>query len=136
MNKTQKFIILLLSICLMSQVWAVTGTYVDVTPENTVALDGTDPWYGPNAGAGVWRQRAFGNENTIYEGQGANGADLKTTITGLTPGQTYDIYGVYWSKSLNENWGMLAGWRPDSEQAVWYNFENGTETGPIILESI
>jgi len=136
MNKTQKFMILLLSICLMSHVWAVTGTYVDVTPENTVALDGTDPWYGPNAGAGVWRQRAFGNEDTIYEGQGANGADLKTTITGLTPGHTYDIYGIYWSKSLGENWGLLTGWRPDSEQAVWYNFENGTQTGPIILGNI
>ena len=137
MNKRVTLMALLLSISLISHVSAVTGTYVDVTPFNTVAVDGTDPWYySTDAVAGLWQQRGFGNEDTIYQGQGANGGDLKTTITGLTPGQTYDIYGVYWSKSLNENWGLLTGWRPDSAYATWYNWENGTETGSIILESI
>jgi hypothetical protein len=128
---------LLLSISLISHVSAVTGTYVDVTPFNTVAVDGTDPWYySTTAVAGLWQQRGFGNEDTIYQGQNASGSDLKTTITGLTPGQTYDIYGIYWSKSIAENWGLLAGWLPDSAYATWYNWENGTETGSIILESI
>lgn len=136
MNKTLKFMTWLLIICLTSQTWAVTGTYVDVTPLNTAAVDGTDPWYSTTSVAGLWYQRAFGNEDTIYQGSGANGGDLKTTISGLTPGQVYDIYGIYWSKSVGENWGMLPGLDPNRDSATWYNFENGTQTGPIILESI
>lgn len=135
MNKTVTFMTLLLSISLISQAWAVTGTYVDVTPLNTVAVDGK-PWYSTVATAGLWQERAFGNVNpitgskTIYQGQGANGRDLKTTISGLIPGHVYDIYAIYWTKSLTENWGMLPGLDPNRDNATWYNFENGTKTGP------
>lgn len=131
MNKTVTFMALLLSISLISQVSAVTGTYVDVTPLNTVAVDG-NPWYsaGTAQAAGLWLQRAFGNAKTIYQGVGANGRDLKTTLSDLIPGQVYDIYAIYWTKTLTENWGMLPGLDPNRANATWYNFENGTKTGP------
>ncbi len=136
MNKRVTLMALLLSISLISRVSAVTGTYVDLTPFNTVAVDGADPWYNADGSGGLWRQRAFGNEDSIYQGQGANGSDLKTTISDLIPGQVYDIYAIYWSKDIGENWGMLPGLDPNRAYATWYNWENGTETGPIILESI
>ena len=137
MNKRVTLMALLLSISLISQVSAVTGTYAEVTPFNTVAVDGTEPWYySTDAVAGLWQQRGFGNEDTIYQGSGANGSDLKTTISDLIPGQAYDIYAIYWSKSIGENWGVLPGLDPNRANATWYNFENGIETGPIILGSI
>jgi hypothetical protein len=136
MNKRVTLMALLLSISLISHVSAVTGTYVDLTPFNTVAVDGADPWYNADGSGGLWRQRAFGNEDSIYQGQGANGGDLRTTISDLIPGQVYDIYAIYWSKSIGENWGILPGLDPNRAYATWYDWENGTETGPIILESI
>ncbi len=78
---------LLLSISLMSYVSAVTGTYVEVTPFNTVTVDGTEPWNSTDSVAGLWRQKGFGNESTIYQGQDVNGSDLKTTISDLIPVQ-------------------------------------------------
>ena len=135
MNKRVTLMALLLSISLISQVSAVTGTYVEVTPFNTVAVDGTEPWYDTTGAGGLWRQRAFGNESSIYEGN-PDDKNLKTTISGFIPGQVYDIYAIYWSKSIAENWGIFTGLDPNSANATWYNWENGTETGPIILESI
>lgn len=129
MYKTLNFMTLLLSISMTSQAWAVTGTYVDVTPLNTVAVNGTSPWYSTTAVAGLWQQRAFCNNGTVYQGGQNTAMDLKTTIAGLVPGQVYDIYAIYWSKSLTENWGMLAGVDPNRANAVWYNFENGAQTG-------
>jgi len=92
---------------------AVTGTYVDISPSNTVAVNGADPWYATASTAGLWQERGFCNMGTVYQGQNANGMDLKTTISDLIPGQVYDIYSVYWSKSIGENWGMLAGVDPN-----------------------
>jgi len=136
MSKKLTFIALLWSIGLITQAWGVTGTYVDISPSNTVAVDGTDPWFSPTAGGGLWQERGFCNMGTVYQGQGGNGMDLKTTISDLAPGQVYDIYAVYWSKSIGENWGMLAGVDPNSANATWYNFENGTLTGPVQLDTI
>jgi len=136
MNKKLTFIALLWSVGLMGQASAVTGTYVDISPSNTVAVNGADPWYATASTAGLWQERGFCNMGTVYQGQNANGMDLKTTISDLIPGQVYDIYSVYWSKSIGENWGMLAGVDPNRANATWYNFENGTPTGPIELGSI
>ncbi len=130
MNKKRTFVTLLWSIGWIGQAWGVTGTYVDIAPANTVAVNGTSPWCNTAATAGLWQQRAFCNKGTIYQGQSANGMDLKTTISGLVPGQVYDIYAIYWTKSIGENWGMLAGVDPNRANATWYNFENGTKTGP------
>ncbi len=129
MDKKLIFIALWFSTSLMSQALGVTGTYVDISPANTVAVDGTDPWYSTAAVTGLWQQRAFCNEGTIYQGGNNAAVDLKTTISGLEPGQVYGIYSVYWTKSVGENWGMLAGVDPNRASAVWYNFENGTKTG-------
>ncbi len=134
MDKKLTFIVLLWSIGLISQAFGVTGTYVDISPSNTVAVNGTDPWYSTAAVTGLWQQRAFCNEGTIYQGGNNAAMDLKTTISGLEPGQVYDIYSVYWTKSIGENWGMLAGVDPNSARAVWYNFENGTKTGPTEVD--
>jgi hypothetical protein len=130
MNQKLAGIMLLCSLVWVGPAWAITGTYVDISPANTVAVNGTAPWCSTAAVAGLWQQRAFCNKGTVYQGQGANGMDLKTTIGGLVPGQVYDIYAIYWTKSIGENWGMLAGVDPNRAYATWYNFENGTKTGP------
>jgi len=129
MKKKLIWIALLGSLGLIGQAAGVTGTYVDISPANTVAVNGTSPWCSTAAVAGLWQQRAFCNKGTVYQGSGANGMDLKTTISGLVPGQVYDIRAVYWTKSIGENWGMLSGVDPNRASATWYNFENGTKTG-------
>lgn len=130
MDKKLTCIALLCIASLAGQALGVTGTYVDISPANTVAVNGTDPWFSTAAVAGLWQQRAFCNAGTVYQGGNNAAMDLRTTISGLTPGQVYDVYSVYWSKSVGENWGMLGGLDPNRALAVWYNFENGTKTGP------
>ena len=132
MNRRMALIALLLSISLISQVSAVTGTYVDVTPSNTVAVDDTDPWYSiDDRVEGFWRQRDMGDKPPIYEIYNITAPDLKTTISDLIPGQVYDIYVIYWSQV--QPWGVLTGLDPNGARATWYNFETGTETGPTCL---
>ena len=94
---------------------------VPVTEENTLALDETSTWYSTGSAAeGKWFQRTFNNSN-IYEIQsntGSNsGCDLKTTISGLEPGQNYAISAVCGFRD-NEAWQVLSGLTPNKVDAV------------------
>ncbi len=100
------------------------GVFVDIDATNTVAVGGTpSPFFTDSAtDAGftsgrLWRRRTgFGFDATghreIYE-KDANGgigdaAALVTTVTGLTPGQSYGIYVAYLSVA-SESWQVKAG---------------------------
>ncbi len=67
-----------------------------------------------NSGAAVaddllWGYRAFGANNTLFEsGITEDSPTLNQTLTGLTPGKSYDLYGVFWTDK-DENWTMQAG---------------------------
>ena len=97
------------------------GTHVHVTPDNTVAVDGTSPWYcTDSAAAGKWFQRSF-NNTKIYEVMspaGANsGCELKTTLSKLKPGQNYAIRVVSGLRD-GEGWQVLCGLTADKADAV------------------
>jgi hypothetical protein len=106
---------LALTVCVSAAV--AQTTYVDATETpggNTTRLDGTD-FTSPgdvNQNDGLWRKRAFGNNDTIFEanaaaGTGENAHMLRTTITGLVPNAQYNIYGYFWSNPV-ENWRLKA----------------------------
>src|SRR4051812_19805594 len=84
---------------------AVGLVYVDADPlgGNIVPLAAFES---PRAdGSNLWGSRAdFGSNSTVYEsGVTENSPELTQTITNLTPGNSYDVYGVYWSDQ-DENW--------------------------------
>lgn len=111
-------------------------TYVDSTPTsggNTTRLDGSN-WV-PQAVSNIdhlWRTRGagFGNGDTIAEAN-ANGAEnahmLVTTISGLTVGVQYNIFGYFWSQvaSTTQDWKLKATIDPSAIQT------NGT---PSLLD--
>ena len=105
------------------------GVFVDIDATNTVAAAGTPaPFYtDSNTDAGftsgpLWRRRtgfgfAAGGAREIYE-KDANGgvgdaAILRTTVTGLTPGQTYGVYVAFISVA-SESWRVKAGLASDT----------------------
>ncbi|MBX3425545.1 MAG: autotransporter-associated beta strand repeat-containing protein [Pirellulales bacterium] len=59
-----------------------------------------------------WQLRtALGNNGTIYQGGSddpASAPELKSTITGLTPGATYTVYANYWD-ATGSQWQIRAG---------------------------
>lgn len=97
--------------------------YFDAVPTNT-ALVGTTGVAWTNRGAGTFGlNNADGIVDTTaplyYEASGNAGAQdtktLKTTVSGLTPGQTYDFYVHFWGKnSAGEDWPIRAGLAQDS----------------------
>ena len=86
--------------------------YVDATHGvggNTTLASGSTftPTTNPN-----WQIRStFGNGGVVYQG-GADSptaaAELKTTISGLTPGRGYQVYVNYWD-ATGSAWRILAG---------------------------
>ncbi len=64
-----------------------------------------------------WEERTpFGSSGNIFESGGEtpgfdeNAPALRTTITGLTPGQQYQVYAFFWEPtSTNEDWNLRAG---------------------------
>ena len=58
----------------------------------------------------LWGGRTgFGASSTIFEsGLVEDSPELTQTISGLTPGNSYDVYGVYWTDQ-DENWSVRAG---------------------------
>lgn len=84
---------------------------------NTVrASDGSAAawWTSATAEDGLWALRPdFANGGTVYESSGTgSGAEdssmLRTTLSGLVPGGTYQVEVVYWS-SNSQNWAIRAG---------------------------
>ncbi len=90
-------------------------TYVDATEGtggNTTLINGAV--FNSTAAAandGLWRGRAFGNGATIFEADAVDPDNedahmLLTTLTGLTPGASYDVYGYFWRDP--SNWRLKA----------------------------
>lgn len=100
------------------QVSAGLITYVDASTGNTTLAAGgaftptTTPAGGVN-GDDNWSVRAFGNGGGVFtsndSGAGVNAEDapgLATTITGLSPGLKYNVFGYFWDGS--GNWRLKA----------------------------
>ncbi len=101
-----------------SQASAAPITYVDASTANTTLATGgaftptTTPAGGVN-GDDNWSVRAFGNGTNVFtsndSGAGVNAENapgLATTITGLTPGVQYNVFGYFWDGS--GNWRLKA----------------------------
>jgi hypothetical protein len=77
---------------------------LNVTPQTAfgTAPNGTDNAWGKRidfgAGATVWE--AANSEDVVSE--------ITQTISGLTPGNSYDVYAVYWTDN-DENWTIRSG---------------------------
>ena len=89
--------------------------YVDATSGpggNTTLADGSvfsPPLNGTTGADNLWEERtALGSGGNIFEAGGEvaeNAPELKTTISGLTPGASYPIYLYFWDSD-----DALAGW--------------------------
>jgi hypothetical protein len=68
-----------------------------------------------SADATAWLLRTgLGNQGTVIQGGAASPATLptlRTTISGLTPGQQYQVYANYWDAD-GSTWRILAGATP------------------------
>jgi hypothetical protein len=85
---------------------------------NTTLADGspfTPPLNGTTGLDNNWEQRTtFGSGGNIFEAGGETAAEdapeLRTTISGLTPGGVYQVYGLFWDPtSTAEDWSLRAG---------------------------
>lgn len=90
-------------------------TYVDATDTssgNTTLSDGTPFDANDGTGGTTWRQRdnvAFGSGGTVFEGVEPS-PTIVTTLTGLTPGTSYEIVVHFWDPDSDvEDWNIQAG---------------------------
>jgi hypothetical protein len=94
-------------------------TYVDAVDGvggNTTLANGSPLL--ADSGATTWLKRVnatFGSSGTIFEGI-APSPEIKTSLTGLTPGQSYRIYVHFVEKtgSTTEKWNVRAGFASGS----------------------
>jgi hypothetical protein len=99
--------------------FAVGLTYVDANANpfgGDINLAGDAFALSSNAVDQHWGLRAFGAGGSIYESGGAGAEDapeITQTVTGLTPGTSYDMYAVFWSSDASAaNWMQRAGVAP------------------------
>jgi hypothetical protein len=95
--------------------------YLDATSGvsgNTTLADGSlfsPPLNGTTGTDNNWEQRTvFGSSGNIFESGGENvtenAPELRTLITGLTPGEAYSVYVNFWDPtSATEDWNVRAG---------------------------
>jgi len=122
-----------------------TPTYVDATPANTTLADGTplslqttvnsdDPpeFYLQRGDAEVannhWQIRTgFGNGGGIFASHANSDSPmLRTTISGLTANETYEIAVCFWVAGNgtpvgNQEWDIRAGLSPDALTNIRHN---------------
>ncbi len=90
--------------------------YVDATDGpagNTTLADGSVfNATATNDGSNNWWLRndpAFGSHGNIFQGTDPS-PEIRTTLTGLAPGQTYRVFAHFWDPgSTTENWNIRAG---------------------------
>lgn len=89
---------------------------------NTVQVSDGSPtdWFAVGSTAdNRWGLRTdFGNEGSVFECSASTTVledcpPIQTTISGLTPGQSYPVYVHYWSRNTRE-WAVRAGLSSDS----------------------
>lgn len=116
-------------------------TYLDASAANTALADGTP--HTPTATTinddDEWSLRTvFGNAGTVYTANdnsvspGENAPMLRTTISGLAIGETYDIYVYFWgagddNPTGNSLWDIQAGLSDSS--LSFYDTQNSTNLG-------
>lgn len=95
--------------------------YVDATAGsagNTTLADGSafnPPLNGTTGTDNNWEQRTtFGSGGNIFESSGEVSSEdapqLRTTVSGLIPGQAYNVYAMFWDpSSTTEDWNLRAG---------------------------
>jgi hypothetical protein len=95
-------------------------TYLDAIDDvggNTTLSDGSTLFANDTTGATTWRQRdnaAFGSSATVFEGVDPS-PEIRTTISGLTPGGQYGVYVHFWDPQSNvEDWNVRAGFSSGS----------------------
>ncbi|MCC7475814.1 MAG: PEP-CTERM sorting domain-containing protein [Pirellulales bacterium] len=91
--------------------FAVGLVYVDADPILPNIAPGAAFVSSTSSTDNLWAARTgYGAAQTIFESidMTEDAPELVQTISGLTPGNTYDVYGVYWSDE-DENWSLNAG---------------------------
>lgn len=110
--------------------------YVDAGSSNTIAANGTSPWYSSTGSGVLWKYRAgsgLGNSDTVYEGWGDE-LLLVTTVSNLTPQKMYEIYIVFWDDTQSGTWGIQAGLSADS--LLYYEKSTASKTGGTLSNLI
>jgi hypothetical protein len=112
-------------------------TYVDATSGaggNTTLADGstfTPPLNGTTGVDNNWEQRTtFGSGGNIYESGGEqieDAPELRTRLSGLTPGVQYTIYINFWDPgSTTEDWNIRAGFTSNAGANTLYSAADAT----------
>jgi hypothetical protein len=96
--------------------------YVDATDDvggNTTLADGSVLAADDTTGSSTWRQRdnsTFGSNHTVFEGVEPSPM-IKTTVSGLVPGLSYEIFVHFWDpQSTSEDWNVRAGFASNELQ--------------------
>ena len=84
----------------------------------------------------LWGERTLGNNGLVYESSGVdsgieNSPEISTTISGLTPGEEYNIWVNFWDPFNDsfQNWPIRAGFTSGSLPL----FANGPDGGALLL---
>jgi autotransporter-associated beta strand protein len=95
----------------------VQVTYVDADfATNTTLSDGSAAventhFSSTNTADGLWQIRGFANGGNIISSNDAGAEDapaLRTTISGLTPGEEFEVFAFAWGAENNGNWRLRA----------------------------
>lgn len=109
--------------------------YVDASTTNTtLATGGTfaPPTNGTTGNDNNWEQRTtFGSGGSIFESGGEqpaeNAPELRTTISGLTPGASYTIFVYFWDPtSTGEDWSIRAAGSSNPGANTLYSASDST----------
>lgn len=116
-------LISLLALLSAGQAIAQTFTYLDATTGpggNTTFADGSvfsPPVNGTTGSDNNWEERTgFANGGNVIEAageyisvNGENAPEIRTLITGLAPGGTYQVYVHFWDGGSTNAWSIRAG---------------------------
>lgn len=127
-------------------------TYVDATSGvggNTALADGSTfspPLNGTTGIDNNWEQRTtFGSGGNIFESGGEqieDAPELRTRLSGLTPGMQYTIYINFWDPgSTTEDWSIRAGFASNPGANTLYSaadatIELGDATAAVLASSL
>jgi hypothetical protein len=112
-----------------SQMWAVGLNYVEANDfTNLTPASAIDSFNAVAEPDNLWDLRSdFGLGLNVFQASGAeNAPELTQLITGLTPGNSYDVYAVYQTDD-DENWTIRTGVTPGN--LTLYSFTG--DRGPI-----